>query len=212
MKFDQIVTYGCSFTHGMGLPDQVDYNDPEFSPSKYAWPAVLEKFLGVPVTNRGRAGASMKYISHQIVQEVKEHSETTLVLVMWTFWHRHAILTTPDPNVFPDTLAAWNFSSRDDTQFYHKHLFHEYDSEHSDLMRIQAVNSVYQINNVKIVNMCVPALVDQRQYSHDWFSYEPEMVFSEYHILEKTYCRHPGVRANKEFARRLSKFLIEKFS
>lgn len=207
MKPDRIIAYGCSVTHGMGLPDQPD--DPEetkMSPSIHAWPALVGEYLGVPVENRGIPGASNKYIAHRMVQEVDAILPNTLVLVMWSFYHRYTTLTSPEISPEPNTIAWWN-NDLPRSKMYLENFSHDYDGEHSDLMIIQAVNSVYELNEVKVVNLSVQ---QPTNFPHTWFSYPPEFVFSEEHCYEKTWLRHPGVKANKVFARRLSVGLMEK--
>jgi hypothetical protein len=81
----RLITFGCSFTYGAGLPDCCGVGDegpPEDAPSQLGWPSILAKKLNVELVNRGRAGASNLEILYNILSF--DFKPDDVVVVMWT--------------------------------------------------------------------------------------------------------------------------------
>ncbi len=113
----RLVTFGCSFTYGHGLPDcrydgdSEEYNDPKQveSPSKYAWPQVAADTLGVECVNMAKPGIGNKHILYRIVNF--DFEPTDIVVVMWSYFDRHSVILN---NGSVEDLSAWRIS--DDNQ------------------------------------------------------------------------------------------------
>lgn len=87
----RLITFGCSFTYGSGLPDCCGENgsgpDPNITPaSKMGWPAVLAKDLDLELINCSKPGASNLEILYHILNFKFNESDT--VVVMWTIHNR----------------------------------------------------------------------------------------------------------------------------
>ena len=82
-----LITFGCSYTQGIGLEDVY----PESSKiSKLAWPQKLADLIGCTVTNLGWGGSSNKKILHNILKY--DYNTNDVVVVCWTHKDRWCII------------------------------------------------------------------------------------------------------------------------
>lgn len=94
MKFNRIITSGCSLTYGHGLKDvsnkhgDVNY---ELGPSPSAFPQLLGDKLGCEVLNVAMPGASNKRIGY-CISEISDLNKNDLVIFNWTYLHRDFII------------------------------------------------------------------------------------------------------------------------
>ena len=86
MTYSSLYTFGCSHTFGAEMGDSSHnpwverlYED---GPSEFAWPAVLGKYLDLPVNNMGIPGASPDCISRTIVKEI-DKIDNALIGILW---------------------------------------------------------------------------------------------------------------------------------
>jgi hypothetical protein len=75
---NRLITFGCSFTYGQGLPDCLNFK----SPSKMGWPSMLAEKLNKEIINISSPGASNLEILYNILNFNFHQSDT--VVVMWT--------------------------------------------------------------------------------------------------------------------------------
>ena len=75
----RLITFGCSFTFGLGLHD----------PSSQSWPAILGKLVNRTVINNGSPGSSNLEILSRILS-FKFHKDD-LVVIGWTYCNRDVI-------------------------------------------------------------------------------------------------------------------------
>ena len=71
MNKKRLVTFGCSYPFGQGLPDCIGHNSiyaPGPNPSLYAFPSLIAKQIGVENINLARPGASNKEIVYKVQQ------------------------------------------------------------------------------------------------------------------------------------------------
>lgn len=89
---DRLVTFGCSYTYGHGLPDCItDHGEAGKIPSKFAWPHLLAKKLDKELYNAGIPGASNKLIMDTVINFPFKPTDT--VVILWTYLSRHCILS-----------------------------------------------------------------------------------------------------------------------
>lgn len=89
---DRLVTFGCSYTYGHGLPDCItDHGGAGKIPSKFAWPQLLAKKLDKELYNAGIPGASNKLIMDTVINFPFKPTDT--VVILWTYLSRHCILS-----------------------------------------------------------------------------------------------------------------------
>jgi hypothetical protein len=79
----RLITFGCSFTYGQGLPDCLTNED---APSQYAWPVLLSKKLDRELINASSPGSSNLEILYQLLNF--KFKKDDLIVVMWTVYDR----------------------------------------------------------------------------------------------------------------------------
>lgn len=131
----RLITFGCSNTEGQGLDN----------PEVEVWGAVLARHLGRKFVNKGRQGASNKYIAYSIEQF--NFLPDDFVIISWSFLDRYSILHDPndfEKDDFESTTSILSLRNRNFiTDIHHSnadnklnevsgtyyHLFHnDYDS------------------------------------------------------------------------------------
>jgi len=86
----RLVTFGCSYTYGSGLPDIfVPGNQlyPGAHPSEFAWPQLLANKLGLKCLNLASAGSGNKEILYKIITSDFEADD--LIIIMWSHFPRY---------------------------------------------------------------------------------------------------------------------------
>ena len=130
----RLVTFGCSLTYGEGLKDcwvpvnNIMREGPE--PSNYVWPKLVGDRLNLKLLNRGKSGASNKFIWHQMLQTNLNQEDT--VVFLWTFHNRTCFFEHSDKHLrimFQDIdNKEQSAERRQAAKFYFKHIYQEYDS------------------------------------------------------------------------------------
>ena len=87
--FNKLITFGCSNTFGVGLPDC--WPNTEF-PSKLGWAQQLANGVSLPLTNLSRPGARNLGILNDIISA--DITTNDLVFVMWTHMDRTRIVSS----------------------------------------------------------------------------------------------------------------------
>ena len=82
----RLITFGCSITYGLGLPDCIESNAGWAKPSEFAWPNVLANKLKYKLENQSFPGSSNLEILYKILGFKFEPTDT--VAVMWTYPNR----------------------------------------------------------------------------------------------------------------------------
>lgn len=87
----RLVTFGCSHTWGVGLPDV--YPRVNDSPSDFAWPKILSNKLGYELDNRGAPGAGNAEILYNVLNY--DFKENDYCIIMWAHFvrFRHQVFT-----------------------------------------------------------------------------------------------------------------------
>jgi hypothetical protein len=99
----KLITFGCSYTYGHGLPDCfISHDKPGNVPSKYSWAALLANRLDLPLENISKCGASNLEILHNILNH--EFNRNDLIIIMWSMPDRDTIFD--NGQLVP--IGAWN--------------------------------------------------------------------------------------------------------
>ena len=106
---NRLVTFGCSFTYGEGLPNcNVGNNHHGYSltPSDHAWPSILSRLTHMDLANNAKPGSSNLEILYHILNFNFRPGD--VVVVMWTFPNRdlHFISTSKKIKPFRQ-LGLW---------------------------------------------------------------------------------------------------------
>lgn len=101
----RLVTFGCSHTYGLGLPDTTQPNSSgtHNGHSRVAWPSWLSKELSLELTNMAFPGWS----NTKILQEVLsfEYQPDDLVIILWADLYRDRLFME-DGSEF--IIGCWN--------------------------------------------------------------------------------------------------------
>ena len=136
---NRLVTFGCSHTFG------VDLNYPE----KECWPTQLANALQVPLVNKGRGGASNRYIQHSVLNF--EFNKDDLVIILWTYPDRYHIFK--DGGKPYEYINVW--SKNVNSKFWFKNLTTDYNEKFSNKSIVNHVNLFLQNKDIKTYNMVV---------------------------------------------------------
>lgn len=147
----RLVAFGCSHTYGEGMPDNYK-NGKQVQPyhqmqSKFAWPEVLGKKLGLPVVNYGKGGASNKYACKKVLDTPL--NDIDIVVFLWTYFSRTCFWDEDgNPKRITPENGYWHNlkkdSVRNDIKFcntYYKNFFSYYNTN---------IEAYQQINFAKL--------------------------------------------------------------
>ena len=84
----RLVSFGCSFTYGHGLPDcHVEPDLPGNAPSKHAWPNLLAKKLGYDCLNLSANGSG----NYQILLDIlrTDFKQDDIVVIGYSYFDRY---------------------------------------------------------------------------------------------------------------------------
>jgi hypothetical protein len=96
----KIYGFGCSFTEGQGFPDNPGTGNG--TPSKYAWPAQLQKLTGIEAVNHGHGGASILQIAEIFCSKFHEIEPGDIVIIEWTYFNRWTVFDEhPQEKTYP---------------------------------------------------------------------------------------------------------------
>jgi hypothetical protein len=112
---NRLVTFGCSYTYGQGLPDCqsnriLGFTFDSSKPSKLGWAQQVADALGLALINQAKPGASNLEILYAILEFKFEKTDT--VVIMWSHSLRDMFIKTSF-NMFPSRkqLGSWKTSS-----------------------------------------------------------------------------------------------------
>jgi hypothetical protein len=144
----RLIAFGCSLTFGHGLPDcHCPPHHPGYTPSEYAWPAILSSLTNHQCINLANPGASNKRIWKTIIDFDYELSD--IVFILWSFPERSAIL---NKNNIQD-IGPW----MDDTvsKNYYENSYSEYDALVQSQLFISHANGFLKEKNITVYNLIV---------------------------------------------------------
>ena len=93
---NRLITFGCSYTYGQGLPDCQSTKILKFTfdsakSSKLGWAQQVADELGLELVNKGIPGASNLEILHSILEF--DFRDTDTVVIMWSHILRDIVIT-----------------------------------------------------------------------------------------------------------------------
>lgn len=117
----RLVVFGCSYPAGFELPDLVQQSEPDRrykSVSKFAWPELVGKKLGIDVENNSVPGISNAHIAYKVLNY--QFRSTDRVYISWTFPNRWCVIE-------PNSQQEINYWSKDPASVaYFDHVYSEY--------------------------------------------------------------------------------------
>jgi len=194
----RLITFGCSYTYGEGLPDvkRIPIIDQPSSPSKLGWASLLSQNLGLELVNMGYPGSSNTEILYNIL--TFDFKEDDTVIIMWTHPVRDIVFDKWTPITFMRTrLGFWKKETNKSWEekvnikdyiiktwmcIHHADLFLtsrklKYIHYPQDITEIET----HRINEIKINNL----------YTHGFYK------------IDKVPDGHPGIKSNVATAQQL---------
>jgi hypothetical protein len=206
MQKSKLVTFGCSFTFGSGLPDCCNNNC--LVPSNYAWPSILGKELSLIVDNQSLPGSS----NFEILQHILKYNfcESDIAVIMWTLPDRDLVFK--DSLFFKSydyvSLGSWDESM---LATYWKLTHNKTDLAIRSWFYIHHASTFLAMKNIRLINIFAsykllkhfkPKFLDVKV-----FDIEPGMV-----SLWKDYANdkiHPGIKSHRFIATQVGKLINE---
>ena len=203
----RLVTFGCSYTYGQALPDCWINNSYKIAkagpvPSKYAWPALLGKKLNLEVVNLSLPGSSNKKIWHKIVNATLYPDD--IVVVAWTHLSRHCLITSKSQYI---NIGPWEDKSPIGDSFF-RFFNNNYDLSIDLNLRMSHISQYLCNKNIKNYHLfSVKDDVNIELYNNCNLL---NVNFQDYHIDKALDNKHPGVKSQSKFTKKLYKEIIEK--
>jgi len=150
MRYDRIVTFGCSIPFGHGLVDciQEDMNSPGKFPSNFSYPALLAQKLNIVNLNLSRTGSSIKEACYNIYNF--KFSKNDLVLASWSFTERTCII---EDDTDPHIIGTWCPDNR--SKLYYKNFYTKSEEQYNTEMNVQWANLYLNSLGVDLINIPV---------------------------------------------------------
>jgi hypothetical protein len=207
----RLITFGCSFTYGQGLPNcEIGNNETGVSstPSEYAWPAVLGKLLKIETVNKGIPGASNLEILYQLLNFKFKKDDT--VVIMWSLPVRDLYFISNSNKIKPyRQLGLW-LTNKTGYVFEWLRNVKLADQAIKSWIYIQHADLYLDKKNIKYIHF--PA--DPKEL----LEYKPEFIndITNLYVDGQSYIdacvndNHPGVNSHIETAKKIYKILNEK--
>lgn len=99
---NRLITFGCSYTYGHGLPDCfVPPVNPGSKPSNMAWPSLIAGKIKLDLINFSKCGSSNLEILYNLL--TFDFKNTDLIIVMWSFSDRDMLFQNSEKI----SIGAW---------------------------------------------------------------------------------------------------------
>jgi len=109
MKKNRLITFGCSYTYGQGLPDCENIpiiNLHRLKPSQMGWPTLVSNYLDLDLVNMSHPGSSNFEILYSILEFNFQPNDT--VVIMWSHYLRDLFFTRWFKSlIFRRRLGLW---------------------------------------------------------------------------------------------------------
>lgn len=199
MEEKRLIAFGCSFTYGHGLPDCITFNNgPGSKPSKFSWPNIVAKQLGLTLVNKSSPGASNKKIWHEVLNF--DFKENDTVFILWSYNDRYAIIKKH--NIID--IGPWLSE-----HCFYKNMYDENDSVLMSKLFVNHANKFLDEKRIKVYNLIV-----ERDKNEILTFCDKTVNFIPIYIkvIEKSYPKandklHPGLEAHMIFGKRILDFL-----
>lgn len=205
-----LVTFGCSYTQGIGLEDVY----PETSKiSKLAWPQKLADLIGCTVTNLGWGGSSNKKILHNILKH--DYNTNDVVVVCWTHTDRWCIIKEdeisdigiwqwPDSRKYDGTTVEYDTETTKRSQVFFEHLHDENDMLLQMQKDIQLAKCWLDKRNIKNYHFSV-SIDEYFKKNEKWF--DVKLLNFDFIKLRNNFPAvdnsHPGWQAQETVAKNI---------
>lgn len=194
-----LVTFGCSYTYGLSLPDCTDLKG-EKSSSQYAWPKIISNEMNCSsIDNKGFPGASNYLILNNLLNY--QFQKNSFVVILWTHFLRYTI--------YKNARAYKNINLNDDK-----------DKSMYNLLKILPEYHLYKINSDAIIQAYHYLHYKNIPFLFSFASLEENIIFNNYQpnytfLFKYRHFKdfvidygsdnsHPGILSNKEYGKYLA--------
>lgn len=137
----RLVTFGCSRTYGMGLPDV--YPDNKKQGSDYAWPVHFKNYYNYDsLLNLARPGVDNSHIARTVLDFTTSDDEDSFYIIQWATPNRISFYDEKDNKY--DFYGIWSLEDKDPkkatkAKFYYENFFSGYQSKINTIMMIYMI-------------------------------------------------------------------------
>lgn len=197
-----LISFGCSYTYGHGLPDCVgdNYLQPGKSPSNLTFAAIIAKKIGYNFFNLGECGSSNKKILYKILNS--ELQKTDLIVIHWSHFDRHCLIKE-NQNIID--INPWTNTKQNNT--YYKFIHDDFDAAFNTFTYIDYINFKFK-NKIKVLNLppIISNNIDLQKFYNKFL--DTDILITKYNIHD---CKidyaldrsHPGVHSHKLLAEKI---------
>lgn len=191
----KLVTFGCSYTAGDGLPDRFKKNFR--SASKYSYPSMLSQILKIPCDNQAKSGSGNLEILWNILHY--DFSPKDIVLIRWSHFSRDCIIG-------PNEHQRIHDKNEKLTKFWL--LTHtEYDQTVRNWFYIHHAGCYLKSLNLQYYHMIGGGLEDSQSLP-EFLKIDNLLLDINFDELDKALDNsHPGIRSHRSLANKLSKII-----
>jgi len=201
----RLITFGCSYTYGTGLPDCKNFLFDKlhnFKPSKMGWAHKLSEKLDMSLVNESFPGSSNTEIMYNILKY--NYKKDDVVVIMWTHYVRDMLFSfSYKYPLFRDRLGPWAKTHKErkwaeylsEKDYAMKSWFHIH---HADLhLQKQEVKYIHYPATPKELEKYQLDFIDIKNYHNDGIDY----------VDKASDDMHPGVESNKILADKMYRIL-----
>ena len=201
----RLITFGCSYTYGTGLPDCKNWMFDKLhnlKPSEMGWASLLADKLDLELINESFPGSSNTEIMYNVLKH--KYKQDDVIVIMWTHYVRDMLFNSVHKYpFFRDRLGPWAKTHKErlwaeylsEKDYAMKSWFHIH---HADLhLQKQGVKYIHYPATPKELNKYKLEYVDINNYYSDGFEYVDKADDE----------LHPGVESNKILADKMYRIL-----
>lgn len=146
----RLIAFGDSMTYGVGLEDCWPVTK---NPSRYCWPELVASALGRSCVNKSVPGSSNKRIWFHISKF--KFRPDDLVLILWTYPDRTAVLRNPFSlvNLLPSQVENSQGDEQAMARGYYENLHTYYDSDVMSSLFIRDATAILKKQNITFHQM-----------------------------------------------------------
>lgn len=204
--FDQLITFGCSNTYGLGLKDCYTKKDNK-TPSIHAWPSILGQLLNLQVVNLSNPASSNKQIWKTILNTTLTKKD--LVIVNWSHFDRWCIFKKNGL----EKLGSWSANTDKSSKYFFKYLHDNYDMEID--LHGRSDHIARYLEDIGVTSYQLLIRKSHKTIHCDWN--KAEYLPLDFRDIRQNFPRaldsqHPGEEAHQAYAQEIYKYIKNDFN
>jgi hypothetical protein len=190
----RLVTFGCSLTFGLALPDTWPYTE-KYVASNLAWPNVLANKLNLETINKGIPAAGQNEILNAVLNF--DFNDDDTCVIMWSYFDRLDFYKFTEPNI--GNRIETNHKS-------YRNILMMTDIYQTDVARrnwLTIQHCVLYLRNKRINTVSIVCLDDKVRHPNTIYKIDVSDTIQDitWNYLDKAIDKvHPGVESHKNMA------------